>query len=1050
MRKTSRPLYFCLLLALVLLIDMPHRAVAEVKKADDTPQPFSPEESVKMFQLPDGFRMELVAAEPLVSEPVCTAFDEKGRLFVAELHGYNYEGHLDIVDLNKTGKLDRTVRRIQASDEHKRLAKEFQHGVVKLLEDTDGDGRMDKATVWANDLEPCYGIIPARDGIIATAAPQIVYLADRDGDGEVDHREVLFDGFGVHLLERAINNPRWGKDNWIYAGAGGGGGTIRGPNLAKPVTLGNTDFRFKADGSAIEPVSGTVGTYGLALNDLGDRFPCSGGQPAIYSVPVDYRYLRRNPFVPGPRTTHSAVGYNRCYRISEPHPWRVKRGSDPNWQKFYGEHETNSSYFTGGCGNDFYRAALFPKEYYGNFMMCEPSQNILHRCIVNREGSAYRGHRPEGLEEAEFVASTDQWFRPVNVRVGPDGALYVSDMYREIIEDYSAIPRFLQQQYGVANGDEYGRIWRLVPEGKPLRPLVDMSKLSSAELVPYLADSDSWWRETAQRVLVRRGDKSVAPAVAKLVAKGKSAQARIHALHTLAGLGELGAEEVTAALADDDFSVRVHALRTCEPLLADNPGLLTKVCAMTGDVDARVRLQLAMTLGEAASEQATSALFRLAKNHGAERWMSNAVLSSCNENAGELLAMLAEGEDPTEGARKVIRPLAQTIGGQRDGKRIGILLKTVVASVPDVQSQAIRGLVDGLSDGDVSGALTPDGRRAVVALLEQAAPRIRAESVKLAAILLTPEAPELKRAFEEATALALDDSAELARRVEAIALLANASYDVFAPTVQQLLDVRQLTEVKLATVNALSQSDNAAVTKALLEGWEGYTPKVREATLDAIFARADRVPELLTALEQGRVSRVDINAFRRERLLKARYAIRTRAQKIFDQAGEDGPPAELVTQYQEALDGPRDVARGKTLATKHCLVCHQLGAEGHKVGPNFAEIANQPDDALLQEILAPSRKIDPQYRNYVVTTKDGRQFNGVMVSESANSVTLAQQEGKQTTILLKDFDEEDSLRASDVSLMPADLYKQVEPKDLADILGFLRATLAGAKKDEGK
>ena len=1029
----------------VCLLDWSHQAVAEIPKPLDTPQPYSPEESVKKFKLPEGFRMELVAAEPLVTEPVCTAFDEKGRLFVAELHGYNYEGFLDIQELNKTGELDTKVRRIQASDKHKQEAKSFQRGAIKLLRDTDGDGVMDDAITWADDLEPCYGLIPARDGVIATAAPQIVYLADKDNDGKVDHREVLFDGFGVHLLERAINNPRWGKDNWIYAGAGGIGGTITGPHLKQPVKLGNTDFRFKPDGSVIEPVTGTVGTFGLTMNDLGDRFPCTGGQPAIYSAPIDYRYLVRNPYLPGPPTTYAAVGYYNCYRISDPHPWRVKRGSDPNWQKFYGTRETDSSYFTGGCGNVFYRASLFPAKYYENFIMCEPSQNILHRCIVSRDGSAYRGRRPKEEERSEFVASTDQWFRPVNLRVGPDGALYVSDMYREIIEDYSAIPRFLQQQYGIATGDDYGRIWRLVPESKPLRKTIDMSKLTSAELVPYVGDSDSWWRETAQRLLVRRGDKSVASALSEMASQGKTAQAHIHALHTLEGLGTLRVEDILPALSNEDYSVRVHALRLSEPFLSKNQSLLNKVVAMTDDGDPRVRLQLAMTLGEVSDARATKALYELAKNSGSERWMANAILTSSNDIASELLVMLADGDSLTEGSQRVIRPLAQTIGGQRHGQRIGELIKMLVESAPEAQSPAIAGLVLGLSDGKIEGAVTPEGRAATVKLLAEATPRIRAESVKLASILLTPEAPELKEAFAEATEVALDDEQSVQKREEAIALLANAPYGVFAPTVEVLLDVRQSPELQLATVKSLSISDNPGVTKAMLEGWSRYTPKVKEAVLDAFFARSERIPALLVALEKGEVDRVDINPFRRERLLKARYAIRTPAARIFADAELDDELQQLSESYRTALQGERNVERGKLLMAKHCLVCHKLNGEGHEVGPNFAEVSNQPDDALLQEILAPSRKIDPQYRNFVVVTKDGRQFNGVLGSEGANSVTLKQQEGKQEIILRKDIDE---LSASSVSLMPADLHKTISPQDVADILGYLRSSLKDAKPAE--
>ena len=220
----------------------------------------------------------------------------------------------------------------------------------------------------------------------------------------------------------------------------------------------------------------------MTISDVGDRFPSAGGRPAMYALPLPYRYLSRNPNVPTPETNYSAASYNRGYRISEPHPWRVKRQLDPAWVKFYGERETNSNYFSGGCSNEFYSDTLFPEQFRGNIFYCEPSLNIVHRCIVSRDGAGYRGQRADDELQSEFLASTDQWFRPMNLRVGPEGALYIVDMYREIIEDYSAIPRFLQQQYGLDKGGEQGRIWRLVPESFQSRPLDDLSRYNDADL----------------------------------------------------------------------------------------------------------------------------------------------------------------------------------------------------------------------------------------------------------------------------------------------------------------------------------------------------------------------------------------------------------------------------------------------------------------------------------------------------------------------------------------------------------------------------------------
>ncbi len=323
---TTRRCFASVAIAAAIAFGPGHRLPAQIERAADAPQPSSPEKSREFFRLKDGFEIDLVASEPLIADPTGVAWDENGRLFVCELHGYNLEGHLDVEELNKTGELDRTVRRIQAPPEAKKAAAKDTYGTVKRLEDTDGDGRMDRAHVWADRLPPCYGILPARGGLIVTCAPDIVFLADRDGDDVAEVRETMFSGFGLGPLERGINSPRWGLDNWIYI-ARGHGGTIRGPELGTPVSLGSSDFRIRPDGSALEPVTAGSGTFGIGFTDFGDRFLITGSNHAYFAAPLPYRSLLRNPYVPSPKSDAGASNYSRIFPISAPHPWRSARES---------------------------------------------------------------------------------------------------------------------------------------------------------------------------------------------------------------------------------------------------------------------------------------------------------------------------------------------------------------------------------------------------------------------------------------------------------------------------------------------------------------------------------------------------------------------------------------------------------------------------------------------------------------------------------------------------------------------------------------------------
>lgn len=513
----------------------------QIKPATDAPKPLSPEESLKRFRVEPGFRIELVAAEPHLADPSAIAWDADGTLFACELHGYNLDGHFDVQELNKTGKFDKTVRRIQAPKWAQEKAAKLSFGRVKKLIDTNGDGRIDRSTVFADNLPPCYGIVPARGGIVVLCAPHIYFLKDNDGDGKAEIRELLFTGFNEGELWSRSNHLVWGLDNWIYACPGRGSSvTVTGPNLKSPVKLGRSAFRFKPDGSAIEPATGDAGGFGLGFSDWGDRFLIHNSTNGLQVTPVPYRYLMRNPYAPSPGTTHRAATYYNVFPISKPHPWRVERFRQKAWRKFYGTGEaTPNGGFTAACSPTFYRGDAFPEAYRGNLFACESQQNLVNRSIPVRKGSRIYLERPRGFRNQEFLASTDGWFRPVNLATGPDGAFYVVDMCREIIEDYSAIPRYLQQQYGLIMGNNRGRIWRVVHENAKPRRTMSLRNANTEELVKAIDDPNVEWRTTAQRLIVEQQNKDAIEGLTTIVSRGLRPQGVIHAMNTLDGLGSV-------------------------------------------------------------------------------------------------------------------------------------------------------------------------------------------------------------------------------------------------------------------------------------------------------------------------------------------------------------------------------------------------------------------------------------------------------------------------------------------------------------------------------
>ena len=674
-------------------------SVAEIPKPADAPKAKTPEESAAAFKLPEGFRMEVIVSEPLISSPSGICWDERGRMFVSELHGYNLEGQLDIEELNKTGQLDTVVRRVQADEKFKQAAQHGTYGVVKLLRDTDGDGRMDRADVWSTNLPAAYGLVPARGGVIVACAPHIIFLADRDGDGKAEVQEILFTGFKTGPLERGINAPQWSADGWIYFGRGAGGGTITGPHLTRPVDLPGSDFRIRADGSAIEPVTGGTGTFGFALTEAGDRFSMSTGEPGRYVAPLPWRYLTRNPDAATPRL-EVATGDKRVYPLAPAHPWRQKRAEHPEYNKFYrdryGAGDSDAGgWFTSACSPLIYEDSALPG-LQGQYFVCEPSGNIIHRALIKPDGSILTLHRAPGEEKSEFAATSDSWSHPMNLTHGPDGSIWVVDYYREIIEDYSAIPRHLQQQYGVYAGHDRGRIYRLTHKNAPRPPSADMSAFDAKSLAREVASPFFWRRQTAQRLLVEKGDKSAAPALRETLATTDAGSAAIiTALRTLDGLNALSPAEVQPFIRHSAESVRVHALQLADRWFARDEGralLDATLMAAPIEQNPRVQIQIALSLGKARDPRAFTTLARYALLHLSVRWMDTAILSSLHGQGVEMLATLIS--DPRD-ATPFLAPLAQTIAARRDEAELARALNLAAGVKPETQAAVLDGLAKG-------------------------------------------------------------------------------------------------------------------------------------------------------------------------------------------------------------------------------------------------------------------------------------------------------------------------------------------------------------------
>ena len=962
--------------------------------------PLSPREEQATFKVPKGFRVELVASEPAIVDPVAMAFDEDGRLYVAEMPGYPNAGV-------GTGTIT--------------------SGKIKLLEDKDGDGFYEKSTLYADGLRFPMSAMPYKGGLLVAVAPDILYLEDTDGDGKADRRRVLYTGFNLANIQQLVNSLQWGRDNWVYGVAGGYGGEVR--SAEKPgsaaVTLRGRGFRFRPDVPAsLEPTSGG-GQYGLTADTWGRWFTATNSQHLRHIILPDHA-LRRNPALPVRAVTLDIPDHGpacKVYRISPFEAWRVERTRRRRTGKDAARFPTTElvpgGYSTSTCSPLVYDATLFPEAYRGNVFVCDPANNLIHRDVLVPKGATFTARR--GETDCEFLASTDNWFRPVWLSLGPDGAVYVLDFYREVIETPLSLPEDIKKRVNLQSRKR-GRIWRILPENSKGGPRPMLSKANSEELVKHLADDNAWWRMTAQRLLVERQDKRAIKALEALATQKRSAVGRAHALWTLEGLKALPDGLIEAALKDPEAGVREQALRLAEERLARTPALLPAVARLADDSSPRVRFQAALTLGASAGKERLAALASLLRNPASDSWTLTAVLSSCGKQAPELLVTLTGDEQfrkaPADRQRQAVLSVASLAAATADDARLASVLGLLRLPPGQAAPAAWQfALVEGLGDG------LRNTRRSLAQLLEQTPDSLKAE--------VRP----LREFFAWAARTAPAAMAAPAERLTAVRLLGHAPFAVARPALARLLSPRQPAEVQLAAIRALALHSQPEVAQTLLRAWSGYSPVVRRECVEALFARADRLRALLTALEKKTVLAGQLEPARVLQLRRHRDpAVRARAQKVL--AGVAAPDRQkVVDAYRAALDLKPDRARGKALFKKTCATCHRLENEGYEVGPDLlAALKNKTREQLLLDILDPSREVDPRYQNYIVTTTKGQTLTGLIATETASSITLRRGE-KAEDVLLRSRIED--ITATGKSVMPENLETQLKQQDLADVIEYL-------------
>lgn len=931
-----------------------------------------PAEELASFEFADKqLTAELVAAEPEVTSPVAMAWDARGRLFVAEMSDYPVGP--------STGR-------------------------VRLLEDLDGDGRYETSKVFAEGLSFPNGLLPWSGGLWVTAAPDILFLKDTDQDGRADQRQVVFTGFGEGNQQLRVNGLTWGLDGWIYGANGRSDGEIRRLDLGGNFSLRGLDFRFRPDTTAFEPLAGRS-QFGLARDDWGNRFLSWNTQPIRHDA-IPRAYLLRQPRV---SPTAGVISL-----LPPGDDSRVYPRADPP-QTF---NQESTSHFNALAGLTIYRGDLLPGSYYGNAFVGETLRNLVHRRVVAAEGASFSARRAE--KNTEFLASRDPWFHPVNFATGPDGALYVADFYRLWVEHPGFVPAAMRDKQNWREGSEHGRIWRIVPRNRKPRPASPvLEKASVAELVTALQDGNGWRRDTAHRLLCERRDADSVGQLKELLIRSPKPEARVLALMSLEFLGGLDETNLITSLADAHPRVRETAVRLCEPRLAQSAFLQKRVLPLASDRDARVRLQLALSAGGLPPADRLEPLYQVSRRPSEDGLISLAVRSGAGDRPWPLLEQILWAEpgalEPDEERLQFLTALASDVGAlgpdQDRHSLVSMLVNFRSRGLASKHVGLFSGLVEGWASADphwqpqLQARLGSDDSKSWMTDLLALARKLSAD----------PATPALSRQ----KALAVLVRMATPEAVEAITALMSASSAAFAQS---------------ETARAVSLYASPALLRSVYSRWNTYTTSERRILISGALRNTETTSVVLEALRQRQLAVTEIDAATLQGLRQIPVPELAEVARSIVGEQNSADRQKVVESFATAATLPGNATKGALSFAKLCMSCHRIQGKGQSIGPDLSGIGTRPKEALLVDILDPSRQVAPDFINYGVMTDGGDVLTGLVTADGPSGVILRQPGLPDETIARAKIK---AMEASGRSLMPDGLEAGMTPADLADLLAFL-------------
>jgi putative membrane-bound dehydrogenase-like protein len=951
------------------------------KKAQKTPDG---------FEIQDGFKLELVAAEPLIYDPVDLEFNEKGDAMVLEMPGYPME------------------------DKQSRLL---------VLKDNNKDGVYDSTIVFKDNLGLADSFMPYKKGVLVAAPPYLLQLHDENGDYKVEKVDTLMGGFAKENLQHNYNGLTYGIDNWIYAANGG--------NDGKPYWWGDTttamdlrgqDLRFNLETRQMERLGESSGGFGLAMDEYGRFFETHNLTHISHLVFPD-RYLKGRQILPENTlqniSDHEEDGLARIFPIGE--------------QEDRVNHPEQSGYFSGSCGVTYYGGGAFGEKYNNTIWVADVVLNLIHVDKIKPNGASFTASRI--FENKDFLASSDRAFRPVNMSVGPDGSMYIIDIHRKVIEHPEWIPDEIEKTLDLNAGKNQGRIYKISSTNKSF----DFKQFSSSEgLLESLKNPNQWVRNTAHRLLMENVLSNETFLGLKKLLESDNALARLHAIWILTYSGKLTPNEVAEALQDKNASIRESVLKISENYLTESESILNKIIALLNDLDARVRMQAALSLStlpenhpfyKKNQDLILQSLAKTAKLPNDE-WNVAAITLAAQIQTVELFAQISQEKNVNS---SLLASLALNISGETENV-LSILRYLSTSPISDKEKTLVVSQLakhtEKVNGKSIENQVSQLEQKAELDLLTSLA-SLRQK------LKLQPSSQFLKYS-KEASKNVLDTSLPDSVRVQYLSLLDFLPYAQKSTILFECLKNNQPLKLKENALRQLSNYREKEIGNKVVAMWKDLSPQTRRYASDLLLYIESNHDALLTGLENGiiNIGEMNFDLERRRTLLwwTDNENTKTRAKKLFSDSGVSNRQA-AMDKMKPALTLKGNNINGKKIFSNTCATCHKYGSIGQEVGPVLTEISRKSKATMLHDILDPNAAVDPKYVNHSLETKSGAIHMGIVANETDKSVTIHKIGGEKVLINKSEIKK---FRSLGTSLMMEGFENALSTQEMADLLEFLQ------------